>query len=321
MRWVPRGRKPTRSNGMSSASQQAIDTWTRHKFAQSVYQFEHSNMVRCGSQYSVASAEERELLMGFPRHHTLPALPSGQMKADPFRAFAVRASLMGNSFQVRVVTMLLSHLACELGFLPRPLEPWEAAAGRESWTVGATEPLPPAPPVSPPRQCPERLLGSAEMRLGFYLANRVSGRGSDLRVTTGQPASPHRLAFQSTDVSLWRWRTCISARWARPGSSITEMEIRAWLLAFRRRTRQRNGIATKFIHLLDSMAALGALTRRRTSSRQLSFLVRRSAALELASSSMPLLCYVRSARNPADKPSRRGLSRVKKKPKDAKAPC
>ena len=56
--------------------------------------------------------------------------------------------------------------------------------------------------------------------------------------------------------------------------------------------------------MLDSMVAVHVLARGRSSSRHLNAVVRRGAAILLSLGLAPFYCWVASALNPADEPSR-----------------
>ena len=89
-------------------------------YAASPYQFVDSNCVqRQDKSLIMVSAQEREVLMGFPRDHTLPATRSREAKANPREEAAVRMSLVGNSWSVPVTAFLLSRILAEWGFLVR----------------------------------------------------------------------------------------------------------------------------------------------------------------------------------------------------------
>ena len=79
-----------------------------------------------------------------------------------------------------------------------------------------------------------------------------------------------------------------------------------------RRTRTRASIGGRYLVLLDSYVALGVLSKKRSSSRRLHKVLRRFDALELAGGMKPYFAYVRSAKNPADRPSRRFKKAVSK---------
>ena len=59
------------------------------------------------------------------------------------------------------------------------------------------------------------------------------------------------------------------------------------------------------------MTAFGAMVKHRSPSPALHYLVRRVAAIEMAADLAPILGYVTSHRNPADKPSRQMIPKQK----------
>ena len=60
-----------------------------------------------------------------------------------------------------------------------------------------------------------------------------------------------------------------------------------------------------FLHLIDNQAALSALAKSRSSSRQLQRVLRRGAAILIAAGLRRSLGYVETDRNPADAGIRR----------------
>ena len=85
---------------------------------------------------------------------------------------------------------------------------------------------------------------------------------------------------------------------------INVLELQALLGAFRWRARRREGLSGRVIHFCDSQVAIAAACKGRSSSRRLHRLLCRLSALVLATSCHPFYTYVRSATNPADRPSR-----------------
>lgn len=81
--------------------------------------------------------------------------------------------------------------------------------------------------------------------------------------------------------------------------------MRAALTEARRRTRTAACIGITYLHLVDSLVTLGVLSKKRSSSHKLHCISRELCAIELASGNGPVFAYVRSARNPADAPSRK----------------
>ena len=85
----------------------------------------------------------------------------------------------------------------------------------------------------------------------------------------------------------------ISCRWHKQDEHINTLEGRAILLLLKWKCQSTSGMNRKYLHLVDNTAVLGAFVKGRT----------------LAGNLWPLLGYVRSHRNPADRPSRRFPSR------------
>ena len=102
--------------------------------------------------------------------------------------------------------------------------------------------------------------------------------------------------------------------WKDDGEHINVLETRAFLLAMRWRARNRDEHGKRFLHLVDSMVTMGAITKGRSSSLRLRRVVAKCNAVLLASHFYPCLGYVRSAENPADRPSRKaeGKSTLRK---------
>jgi hypothetical protein len=62
---------------------------------------------------------------------------------------------------------------------------------------------------------------------------------------------------------------------------------------------------SRFVHLTDSQVCAAVLTKGRTSSRKLRSVLRRWNALCIAGDVYPVVGYIVSEDNPADRPSRR----------------
>ena len=85
---------------------------------------------------------------------------------------------------------------------------------------------------------------------------------------------------------------------------IIALELRALLASFRWRARRAKGLSGRIIHFCDSQVAIAVACKGRSSSPELHRLLTRLCALLLATSCHPFFTYVRSAQNPADRPSR-----------------
>ena len=82
------------------------------------------------------------------------------------------------------------------------------------------------------------------------------------------------------------------------------MECQGALMMIRWRARSAGRQQRVFLHLLDSMVNIGALSKHRSGSLQLNKVVRNFSAWELAMGARAVFGFTSSARNPADAPSR-----------------
>ena len=82
------------------------------------------------------------------------------------------------------------------------------------------------------------------------------------------------------------------------------LETRALLLALKWRTRAVQRLGRKFLHLADSQSALGCATKHRSGADSLQYLAERNSALQIAGRLEPIFGFVRTHKNPADRPSR-----------------
>ena len=77
---------------------------------------------------------------------------------------------------------------------------------------------------------------------------------------------------------------------------INELEMNAFAVFLKRRSRTVGKQHTKFFHVLDSMVCRGALAKGRSSSRRLNRVLRRCSALLLAMDGYCYLLYVSPTR-------------------------
>ena len=152
-----------------------------------------------------------------------------------------------------------------------------------------------------------RRLDGALLLVRMYLGLQ-SHRGNEVRQETSGQFHKRGL-LQSIDGRLWNWRTVISCRWHKQDEHINTLEGRAILLLLKWKCQSTSRMNRKYLHLVDNTAVLGAFVKGRSSSRRLKYVIRRAQAYTLAGNLWPLLGYVRSHRNPADRPSRRFPSR------------
>lgn len=123
----------------------------------------------------------------------------------------------------------------------------------------------------------------------------ASDSGVNLSSVPSQPLLKH--------MSTSRWTTIVSSIWRRH-EHINSLEIRAVSTAVRWALSFPDSIRSRLLVCSDSQVAIGAITKGRSSSRQLLPRLRSLAALLLASGLRLYTVWVPSEANPADEPSR-----------------
>ena len=149
-------------------------------------------MQRSGGGISPPTAEEREVLMGFARFHTVPACPSGDYSRRKSETEMVRISLLGNSFHAEAVAWLISHWGLAAGYHQAitTIESLRAEADAyDPINVGAGAPRQGIPTLRPPREGAERGL-TQEEEIAIELTRRADHRGIDLRMGATTQAVP-----------------------------------------------------------------------------------------------------------------------------------
>ena len=150
--------------------------------------------------------------------------------------------------------------------------------------------------------------GVAQSGLVVRLMGQVSVKGEDILLQLGSdlPARYHRLRA-STPSKLWRWKDVAGWRWTGDIEHINALELRAVKTAIVWRLKELEENDCRFLHLVDSLVVLHALSRGRSSSRRLRRTLCRIGALQLAGGLVAVWGYVDTHQNPADRPSRRPL--------------
>ena len=251
-------------------------------------------------------------MLGFPLNYTAGCFAKQYRRHDSYND--CRLTLLGNTWSVPVVAVLLNQLFSTLGMMsswtPQEIleEMWP---GHTHSTQGRLFRL----PLNPPTMATQ----DDSAALAFRLGNLISVKGEDIMLTTptSQMVKYHRLRA-TVPAKCWRWKVVAGWRWTKSGDHINCLELRAILTTMKWRLEHAGHRQTRLIHLTDSLVCLHALTRGRTSSRKLRRTMARINALSLAANVQPLRGYVHTHQNPADKPSRWGR-RVRTKFRNAKA--
>ena len=261
-------------------------------------------LVNKKGQLRVPNVQEREVIMGMPKGYTQNCLPKKDQKG--FLHDDRRLSLIGNSWQVTVVAWLLSQLGHQLGL--HELMTVEDVVKRTSPGSSASFQAFLQRPFMRLLRRPRSK--AAEEALVKKFLTLVSIKGEDLLIQSSSEdlVKYHRLRA-SVPSNLWTWKAVASWQWTGNQEHINSLELRAVLTSLRWRLERRKTTKIKFVHLVDSLVVLHALSRGRTSSKKLRRTMLKINALLLATQSQGVWAYVHTSQNPADEPSRRPQKR------------
>ena len=294
-RAIPRKKPAFMAAGLETLTEREKERYARWQYQYPPYQMKDKYMlVNAKKQLCPAPSSVRELVMGYRRHYTFPCWSAADRRESESKHEVARCSLLGNSFHAPTVAWLLSHVLCQWKMLPRPLAVEEAGDVTKPIVWGSEQ------RSKALEEAAEEEVAEAVVR---HLVTRQSLRGG--AATTISSISLYKgAAPESIDPELWTWRTCISTAWRFEGEHINVLEVRAVGLALAWRLRNVKNIGSKFVHLVDSLVTLMCLMKGRTSSLRLNGAVCHCNALMVAGFIQPIFAYVRTALNPADRPSR-----------------
>ena len=292
------GRRPA---GLAQCTQEEIRRWELDSYRYPPYQYARRNLLggRSG-EVRLPSIEEKEFIMGFPVGYTMNCV--NKQSRGTTKHSDARHTLIGNSWSVQVVSWLLAQLFGTLGLCPKytPQElvnlmtpDGQVFLQSRLWR----RPLQPLRGNAP--DCGPLLVQK--------LSNMISVKGEDIMLSA-PPAS----SASTRGCEHLCHPGCGSGAWYPGGHGQAQRSISIhWnfmlsLPPSSGRLQHRGQVGHRFIHLVDSLVVLHALSRGRSSSRKLRSSLAKINALLLCSSSQALWGYVHTDQNPADKPSRWG---------------
>ena len=295
----PRAHPGNRPAGLWQCEDHERQRWVNDEHRYPPYQYRDKNLVWSREGPRLPTIAEKEVIMGFPLHFTSHALPKSRQSGVGY--LDVRHSLIGNSWNVQVVTWLLSNLFGRLGLTSVTSVAQvvsHTSPGRDDSLRAYLQRLPLTPPKGKSGCEHEAILADK-------LSSFVSIKGEDILL---QAPSEQLVRFQrlraSIPARLWRWRVVAGWRWKFREAHINELELRAVLTTLLWRLERRRQKHCKFIHLVDSLVVLHALSRGRSSSRKLRRPLSQINSLLLAVDAHPVWACVSTKQNPADRPSR-----------------
>jgi len=296
-RTVPAPKPGRMLAGSCILSQEEKEVWANEGFRYAPHQYTSRNLVWKDGVSRSLSAEEREVILGYPKGYTEMCGPRSVRSGS--QGEFIRCGLLGNGWAVPVVTWLLGQLGWHRGLLPCPLSPQDCLA--------RAGPLQPSAPACAAEASPERL--------ALELLRHVDHTGGELRRNPFSQEVPHVWPRRSVDPRWWRWRVALAHAWPKGEMDhINKLEARSLLASLRWRARDPSRLNCKIFHFTDSAVTMGIVSKARSASLLLQLTSDRINAAALAGHFRVVLAHVTSKSNPADAPSRAGfLRKVQKK--------
>eukprot|EP00971_Amphidinium_carterae_P348421 6490479-Amphidinium_carterae.1 len=286
VRPIPRARPPQNPSGLTDLKPHERRRWEMDSYRLPPYQYADECMIFAQGCFRTPSAVEAEVLQGYVRDFTVAAGIKIQ-QAPSVKPEDVRLGLLSSAFHVPSLVWLLKDWLFDIG-ATMAYDGGDVAllfGGRS--TDSAEE--------------------NMEQTLVRHLSLRQNHRGGVIQTlsrTQGVMQVPSQIP-----TTWWEWREVFGAAWSQHDEHINTLELRAVTLAVRARMRKPYQQGHRFLHLVDSLVVMGALSKGRSSSSSLRNECRKIAAILLATNSFITLGFVRTHNNPADKPSRRaGMS-------------
>ena len=291
--------------GLNQCSIEEARRWKEdcHRFPP--YQYRDVHCLRNSKgELRVPTCEEREVILGFPKGYTVQCMPKAQHGSQAH--VDCRLTLLGNSWNVTTVAVLMSQLGESLGL--NPSLSVQDVVNRTS--PGSTQDFQSfllRPSMSVKRKKPAHV---NELLLVQKLMTLVGIKGDDLllQAASDDPVKYQRLRA-AVPAKLWKWQAVAGWAWNGNPEHINVLEMRAALTSLRWRLEKHQVVHSKFIHLVDSLVVLHSLSRGRSSSHKLKRTLMKINALVLATGSHVVWAYVHTKDNPADEPSRRPQKR------------
>ena len=316
-RALPRKTPPRQPAGIASASAEAIQRWKEDQHRFQVYQYEEKHMIRRpDGVLRLPSLMEREKAMGFPQGYVSNGMSP---KLTLREAFNQGACMIGNSFNVYAITLLMDELLRnhDPNYVARPLD-----------RIFERNQTAPAGWCETPNFDPQTRPDSRSKMMVQELLRHADKNGCDVKLDVGIPFRTRAWPRAGIRSRLFHWRIIHGYRW-KFDSHINLLELQAVVNALQWRLRSVSRFRHRVLHLVDSQVVASIVAKGRTSSFRLRKAVDKLASLCIAGGVHLAIGYIASEENPADIPSRWAkqpkskLKRIGKKGKDSGpgSPC
>eukprot|EP00438_Fugacium_kawagutii_P013365 Skav216471 [mRNA] locus=scaffold1123:208415:213647:+ [translate_table: standard] len=316
---------PNNAPGLDQASAEAVDRWRQDEYRHAPKSYEEAALLvnRLGAM-RVLNANERELLAGYPKGHTLdlarsyPDTPQAEQFLEDFR----RGSL-GQGPHTVALACLFDHLLWSYGMKIlkghhviltechqelhtaahfEPVWPEDAEASdtpqvlpfvSAEWGHAVWE-LERQPRVGPKLLTPNHL----HLRLLPAFLKRLSLQGTDILVDASVLYAAAAIPIAELNPHRWSWQVCQLAP-EQEATHLTLQELAALVKGVSWRLNRRVGPPTRVLHLSDAPKILGAVSTGHSPSRRINRCLQQLGALQVAGGVYLVTGWVSTPCNPA----------------------
>lgn len=235
--------------------------------------------------------------MGFGWKHTHLCMNASDIKNSYQKYDDCRHSLLGDSFNI--YSFVIPCAALCKRFLPKIT--YAHIAKRMGMAPGFRSSIRNICPLARKLQYGYGALSTAidVEQLNRRLLSRTNHIGSDVRVTTGEILNPRAYPRQGVQADWWQWKAAFKLKW-NAREHINLLELRSILLSVQYQITHKKQWGMRIFHITDSYVAMSIISKGRTSSKQLSRVLRQLNAYLLAFDLYLILGHVESTENPTD---------------------
>eukprot|EP00438_Fugacium_kawagutii_P036537 Skav228171 [mRNA] locus=scaffold1728:18157:20618:+ [translate_table: standard] len=251
-RALPRAQPPRAPAGLASASIAAVNRWRQDQHRFQVYQYETYNLIRGPDGLRLPSLTEREVLMGFPRGYISRALPP---KLPPNQAFNLGCCMIGNTFNVHVITMVCHALIAahnpatpQRNHVELCSSPPDAPYGWSDYPLFVKH-------DTTDTRC-EHLV-QEYLRLG-------DRGGTDIKLDLGIPFRCKAYPRAGLQSHYFTWRIIQGWPW-KHSAHINCLELQSVVNSIQWRLRRSSHHRKRVLHLVDSQVVASVIAKGRTS--------------------------------------------------------
>ncbi len=302
MKAIKRERPPYKPAGIERCSQSTLERYAADQFRFPPYQYsEQFIFYSPQGKWRTVSAEEKELLLGYGWKHTAMCMNANTIKSSKQRYDDERQSLLGDSFSM--YSFIIPGVALCQRFMPRIK--YQMLTGRMGLAPGFRCSIRRSIPLQrgfaygfeqiPPTRCMSDL--------NRLLLTRTNHTGSDIRIASGEILNPKSIPRQGVEAIWWNWNNSFRVRWAHK-EHINILELRSILLSLRYHINHFGAVNQRIFHITDSFVCMSVVGKGRTSSKNLSKVLKQLNAFLLAFNIYLVLGHVESTTNPTDEASR-----------------